>query len=76
MSLIFSEGFVTKWFIGLVFVKAENVNVDLTFDIQSFTDIGWLDVHRAFTLYSLCEDYKESHRLFSPFCSRTNFAPV
>lgn len=35
-------GFVTKWFIGLVFVRAENVNVDLTFDIQNFTDT----VHR------------------------------
>ncbi len=36
-----SEGpYVTKWFIGLVFVKAENVNIDLTFDIQSFTDTG------------------------------------
>ena len=48
LSLNFSEGFVTKWFIGLVFVKAENVNVDLTFDIQNFTDIGRLDAHPSF----------------------------
>jgi len=35
-----SDGrYCTKWFIGLIFVKAENVNVDLTFDIQNFTDI-------------------------------------
>ena len=32
--------FVTKWFIGLNFVKAEGMNVDLTYDIQSFTDTG------------------------------------
>ena len=37
----YSEGqFITKWFIGLVFIKAENVNIDLTYDIQSFTDTG------------------------------------
>lgn len=47
-----SEGFVTKWFIGLVFVKAENVNVDLTFDIQSFTDI----VHRQALAISMLKD--------------------
>ena len=29
-----------KWFIGLAFNKVENQNVDLTFDIQSFTNIG------------------------------------
>ena len=28
------------WFIGLVFAKTENLNVDLTYDIQSFTDSG------------------------------------
>ena len=39
---------MTKWFIGLVFVKAENVNVDLTFDIQNFTDIGRLGDHFSF----------------------------
>ena len=39
--LFYSEGqFITKWFIGLVFIKAENVNIDLTYDIQSFTDTG------------------------------------
>ena len=33
-----------KWFIGLAFNKVENQNVDLTFDIQSFTNIGKLDI--------------------------------
>lgn len=31
--------FMCKWFIGLAFNKVENQNVDLTFDIQSFTNI-------------------------------------
>lgn len=26
------------WFIGLEFAKSENLNVDLTYDIQSFTE--------------------------------------
>uniref|UniRef100_A0A8C6KBZ7 Poly(A) polymerase n=1 Tax=Nothobranchius furzeri TaxID=105023 RepID=A0A8C6KBZ7_NOTFU len=33
--------FVSMWFIGIIFKKVENaesVNIDLTFDIQSFTD--------------------------------------
>lgn len=35
-----SEGeFVSKWFIGLMFTKSEGVNVNLTYDIQNFTDI-------------------------------------
>lgn len=32
------------WFIGIIFKKVENaesVNIDLTYDIQSFTDTGW-----------------------------------
>lgn len=37
----FSEGeFVSKWFIGLMFTKSEGVNINLTYDIQNFTDIG------------------------------------
>ena len=32
--------FVTKWFVGLVFVPAPNQNIDLTYDIQNFMDIG------------------------------------
>lgn len=35
-----SDGhYMCKWFIGLTFNKVENANVDLTFDIQSFTNI-------------------------------------
>lgn len=30
----------TMWFIGVVFAKSENLNVDLTYDIMSFTDTG------------------------------------
>uniref|UniRef100_A0A4W5KMI9 Poly(A) polymerase RNA-binding domain-containing protein n=1 Tax=Hucho hucho TaxID=62062 RepID=A0A4W5KMI9_9TELE len=33
--------FVSMWFIGIIFKKVENaesVNIDLTYDIQSFTD--------------------------------------
>ena len=30
----------TMWFIGLVFKKTENLNVDLTYDIHSFTNSG------------------------------------
>ena len=39
---MFSENkFVTHWFIGLEFAKSDGIkNVDLTYDIQSFTDIG------------------------------------
>jgi len=39
---IFSENrFVTHWFIGLEFAKSDGIkNVDLTYDIQSFTDLG------------------------------------
>uniref|UniRef100_A0A1B6CNZ7 Poly(A) polymerase n=1 Tax=Clastoptera arizonana TaxID=38151 RepID=A0A1B6CNZ7_9HEMI len=35
----------SMWFIGLVFRKSENLNVDLTYDIQSFTNA----VHRQAT---------------------------
>ncbi|XP_060574227.1 poly(A) polymerase type 3-like isoform X2 [Ruditapes philippinarum] len=31
--------YMCRWFIGLSFEKVENANVDLTFDIQSFTNI-------------------------------------
>ena len=40
---LFREEFSTMWVIGIVFKKmegSENLNVDLTFDIQSFTDTG------------------------------------
>jgi len=36
------DTFSTMWFIGLVFKKTENLNIDLTLDIQSFTG----QVHR------------------------------
>lgn len=34
---------MSMWFIGIIFKKVENaesVNIDLTYDIQSFTDTG------------------------------------
>lgn len=46
----FREEYRTMWVIGLVFKKtenSENLSVDLTYDIQSFTDTGkfcFLDV--------------------------------
>lgn len=39
----FREEYRTMWVIGLVFKKtenSENLSVDLTYDIQSFTDTG------------------------------------
>jgi len=38
----FSENkFITHWFIGLEFAKSDGIkNVDLTYDIQRFTDLG------------------------------------
>lgn len=47
------------WVIGIVFKKmegSENLNVDLTFDIQSFTDTG-----KTFFLAS------HHHQAFKPF---------
>lgn len=35
-----TNGHCTMWFIGMVFAKTENLNVDLTYDIKSFTDTG------------------------------------
>ncbi|KAJ1519933.1 hypothetical protein ONE63_004168 [Megalurothrips usitatus] len=32
------DGLGSMWFIGLVFAKTEHLNVDLTYDIQSFTE--------------------------------------
>ncbi|XP_076751012.1 poly(A) polymerase hiiragi isoform X1 [Xylocopa sonorina] len=32
------EGHCSMWFIGLLFAKSENLNVDLTYDIKSFVD--------------------------------------
>ncbi|XP_046401214.1 poly(A) polymerase type 3 isoform X2 [Ischnura elegans] len=40
------------WFIGLVFAKTENLNVDLTFDIQSFTN----SVHRQAIQIKMLKD--------------------
>lgn len=40
---LFRSGFVSMWFLGLVFKKAESAvktNIDLTHGIQSFTDTG------------------------------------
>ncbi|KAK1120611.1 hypothetical protein K0M31_012217 [Melipona bicolor] len=32
------EGHCSMWFIGLLFAKSENLNIDLTYDIKSFVD--------------------------------------
>ena len=37
-----SKVFCTMWFIGLVFAKAENLNIDLTYDINTFRENGKL----------------------------------
>ncbi|KAK9510070.1 hypothetical protein O3M35_004933 [Rhynocoris fuscipes] len=42
----------SMWFIGLVFKKSENLNVDLTYDIQSFTT----SVHRQATVIKMIRD--------------------
>ena len=43
MLLCFSEGqYLCKWFIGLVFHNTQTANIDLTYDIQSFSDAGQL----------------------------------
>jgi poly(A) polymerase len=51
------DKFCTMWFIGLVFAKTENLNVDLTYDIQSFTDSGMYSsfiFEYKFCLLKLC----------------------
>lgn len=43
LNLCHRNDFVSMWFIGIIFKKMENaesVNIDLTYDIQSFTDTG------------------------------------
>ncbi|CAH1791174.1 unnamed protein product [Owenia fusiformis] len=32
------DNHITKWFVGLLFNKTNNMNLDLTYDIQSFSD--------------------------------------
>lgn len=44
--------FCTMWFIGLVFAKTENLNVNLTYDIQSFTN----SVHRQAAIIKMLKD--------------------
>lgn len=45
------------WFIGIIFKKVENaesVNIDLTYDIQSFTDTGKvLELSSVFMFFNL-----------------------
>lgn len=39
----YSNNYVSMWFLGIIFRRVENaesVNIDLTYDIQSFTDTG------------------------------------
>lgn len=43
LSFCSREELSTMWVMGIVFKKvegSENLNIDLTFDIQSFTDTG------------------------------------
>lgn len=43
LFFFFRDNYVTIWFIGIIFKKVENaesVNIDLTQDIQLFTDTG------------------------------------
>ena len=50
MLLCFSEGqYLCKWFIGLVFHNTQTANIDLTYDIQSFSDAGQLVLFCFFT---------------------------
>lgn len=42
-SFFIRGAYVSMWFLGIIFKKAESaesVNIDLTYDIQSFTDTG------------------------------------
>lgn len=48
----FSEGFVTKWFIGLTFVQPSGYDIDLTYDIQYFCDIGKFSFSEVFICVS------------------------
>ncbi|XP_014673259.1 PREDICTED: poly(A) polymerase type 3-like isoform X2 [Priapulus caudatus] len=48
--------YLSMWFIGLSFHKVENVNIDLTYDIQTFTDT----VHRQAVAISM---YKEGMKI-------------
>lgn len=42
----------SMWFIGLVFAKTENLNVDLTYDIQSFTNSGrYIFLYQGFLFF-------------------------
>ncbi|CAH1388685.1 unnamed protein product [Nezara viridula] len=47
-----SQGPTSMWFIGIVFRKQENLNVDLTYDIQSFTT----SVHRQASAIKMIKD--------------------
>uniref|UniRef100_T1JA32 polynucleotide adenylyltransferase n=1 Tax=Strigamia maritima TaxID=126957 RepID=T1JA32_STRMM len=60
------------WFIGLLFDKVENLNVDLTFDIQSFTD----NVHRQAVSI---KRYKDGMRIEAKHVKRkqlSNYLPI
>ena len=55
LLVCFSEGqYLCKWFIGLVFHSTQTANIDLTYDIQSFSDAGQSVVSLSvFPSYSL-----------------------
>lgn len=46
------------WFIGLVFAKTENLNVDLTYDIQHFTNQG-----KVYFVFNISK-FRESLNIF------------
>ena len=43
--------FLTKWMIGLVFVRKEGVSIDLTYDIQNFIDTGKMSIKHVHECY-------------------------
>jgi hypothetical protein len=49
-----SEGHVTKWFIGLTFSQPSGIDVELTYDIRYFCDVGKCHCYRLILNVSGC----------------------
>lgn len=60
--------FCSMWFIGLEFQKTENLNVDLTESIQSFTN----SVHKHAVCFKKCAPKKENILNFNCFVFQVN----